>query len=584
MAARWPTSLSNFLLCDDATSSMFATLMMFANDTTTTATTSAAIAAGARRSPHMEDPAGIFFYEGSDGCITNDGGPGLVGNATMSTTPKQEEKKMKKKNKERDHDSEYEAEYKQLARDELEDMLLTGELPDFASGQASCNERKNRYSNNLPLERTRVKLAPRPHAPGSDYINASHIHAPVHACRAKAEDDDDDDDEVEAEYIAAQAPLAGTCGDFWRMVAEREAGLVVMLTRLREGERTKATRYWPRRVGRTTRFGEVRVRLVSVHSHYGPARDDLIVRRFLIRRVRVRQPPQLNQQQQHDDDGMHDDDDEGHDNYDAMAASEESEVEGEESGEGEWREVVHLHYQAWPDFGRPATDSFRELLRMVDDFHVGAHAGPIVTHCSAGLGRTGVLIAAHIALAQLRRTAAAAGVVRPDVYATVRHIRKQRPGMVQTLEQYTFIHEVVNDLLAEREAAASLMTTTTTTTSTITADTTTATTTSRARASAHTATKRCSSSPPRISSGRSSARGGGAFSPSLGWSATSAPSASSGCCSLVDDLMDYDITSSCAAELGLASAHHHHQAAVRREQQRGRQGLCSSTPAICMRV
>ncbi len=52
---------------------------------------------------------------------------------------------------------------------------------------------------------------------------------------------------------------------------------------------------------------------------------------------------------------------------------------------------------------------------------------------------------------------------------------------------------------------------------------------------------------------------------------------------MVDDLMDYDITSNCAAELGLASAHHH-QAAVRREQQRGRQGLCSSTPAICMRV
>lgn len=566
---------------------MFATLMMFANDTTT-ATTSAATAAGARRSPQM-DPAGIFFYDGSDGCIANDGGPGFVGSATMSTTPKQEEKKMNK-NKRGDHDSDYEAEYKQLARDELEDMLLTGELPDFASGQARWNERKNRYSNNLPLERTRVKLAPRPHTPGSDYINASYIHAPaasVHACHAKAKDDNDDVEVVEeAEYIAAQAPLAGTCGDFWRMVAERGAGLVVMLTRLREGERTKATRYWPRRVGRTTRFGEVRVRLVSVHSHYGPARDDLIVRRFLIRRVRVPQQ-QLNQQQQHDDDGMHDDDD-GHDNNndnDTMT-SEESEVEGEESGEGEWREVVHLHYQAWPDFGRPATDSFRELLRLVDDFHV-AHAGPIVTHCSAGLGRTGVLIAAHIALAQLRRTAAAAAaeVVRPDVYATVRHIRKQRSGMVQTLEQFTFIHEVVNDLLAEREAAASIMTTTTTTTSTITDTTAAATTTSRARASAHTATKRCSSSSPRISSGRSSARGGGGFSTSLGWSATSAPSASSGCCSLVDDLMDYDTTTSCAAELGLASAHHHHhKAAVRREQQRGRQGLCCSTPAICMRV
>jgi protein tyrosine phosphatase len=528
--------------------------MMFSAtvDSAATTTTSAA----QPLPPIPTDPTGInygYLWAHDDDATTtkSSSSASFIAGSTKDMKRASEQGPKKGNGGEEANKKGYEAEYRQLERDELEDMLR-GELPDFTSGQARCNERKNRYSNNLPLERTRVRLAPRPHTPGSDYINASYVRAPTAQSSCADVDVDADAEAGGAEYIAAQAPLAATCGDFWRMVVERGAGLVVMLTRLREGDRTKATRYWPRRVGCTTRYGQVRVRLVSVHSHYGPARDDLIVRRFLIRRVRVRSPqcPDPSSCQQHPADDVLDsyiDDD------DAMA-SEESEVEGEESGESEWQEVVHLHYQAWPDFGRPETDSFRELLRLVDEHHAAAPLAPVITHCSAGLGRTGVLIAAHIGLAQLRL-----GVERPDVFATVRHIRKQRPGMVQTLEQFTFIHEVINALLAERDAARSDDAPTTITTS----GTGTTAVARSGRTSTHAISRRCASSPPKINS-RSSVVQRSAFA----WS-SSQHCSSSYLATSDHDLMDYE-----------------HATATEQEQprQRGRQTLCSSTPAIYVRA
>lgn len=38
-------------------------------------------------------------------------------------------------------------------------------------------------------------------------------------------------------YIIAQPPMKSTCRDFWKMVHERECGVIVMLSQLQEEEK-----------------------------------------------------------------------------------------------------------------------------------------------------------------------------------------------------------------------------------------------------------------------------------------------------------------------------------------------------------
>ena len=92
------------------------------------------------------------------------------------------------------------------------------------------------------VEKSRVRLHNR--QPHQDYINANYVDG-VHLDSRKA-------------YIATQAPLPDTFGDFWRMVWDQNVHIIVMLTRLVEGGRIKADRYWP--TSRPKRFGEITVR------------------------------------------------------------------------------------------------------------------------------------------------------------------------------------------------------------------------------------------------------------------------------------------------------------------------------------
>lgn len=393
--------------------------------------------------------------------------------------------------------------FQQLQRAELDDMM-NGELPDFSSGQASFNMNKNRYCNNLPLESTRVKLKARGRCLGSDYINASYVRVPEPLPNPSPAQEP-----RPAEYIAAQAPLSATCEDFWRMVLECGVRLVVMLTRLNEGDCIKAHRYWPRCVGRSKRFGDISLRLVSEHSHYGTGCSDLIVRRVLVH-------AQVAQKQQ-----------------------DQPETEGTRqapSAKEEWHEITHLHYQAWPDFGRPKMDSFRELLRLVDIARTTFPEVPVITHCSAGLGRTGVLIAAHIALCHLRQG------VHPNVLAIVHHIRKQRPGLVQTLEQFFFIYQVIGGLLTGQAPTQATNTTAVTGWNNISAET-------------YQRTNRTTLSMSTPSS----------------WDNNPTPAMSH--VVAFDDLMHCD-----------ASPRDDAMKINTKPKRRGRQGLSSSSPAICMRA
>lgn len=220
------------------------------------------------------------------------------------------------------------------------------------------NTEKNRYADVLPYDDSRVKLS-KP----DDYINASII--PQHS--------------LNKTYIAAQAPLPHTFGDFWDMIWEQDVGMVIMLTRFIEKRKVKAHCYWPS-LNSTISFGSTTISCTSVVEEC----EGLTIRTFLLSR-------------------------------------------GDDS-----KYVKHYHFLNWPDEGVPSEDNtaFRDLVEFLR-----CEQGTICVHCSAGIGRTGTLIAIDIIQARL-------GDPKLRIRDVVNELRSFRMGMVQTKEQYIFIHSV----------------------------------------------------------------------------------------------------------------------------------------------
>ncbi|XP_031662493.1 receptor-type tyrosine-protein phosphatase S isoform X2 [Oncorhynchus kisutch] len=190
-------------------------------------------------------------------------------------------------------------------------------------------------------------------------------------------------------YIATQGPLAETFGDFWRMVWEQRAASVVMMTRLEEKSRIKCDQYWPTRGSET--YGMTQVTLL----------DTMELATFCVRTFSLHK-----------------------------------------SGSSERREVRQFQFTAWPDHGVPEYPTpFLAFLRRVKACNP-PDAGPVIAHCSAGVGRTGCFIVIDAMLERIRHERTA------DVYGHVTLMRSQRNYMVQTEDQYGFIHEALLEAVA----------------------------------------------------------------------------------------------------------------------------------------
>ncbi|XP_032144631.1 tyrosine-protein phosphatase non-receptor type 7 isoform X2 [Sapajus apella] len=189
-------------------------------------------------------------------------------------------------------------------------------------------------------------------------------------------------DGKEKVYIATQGPMPNTVSDFWEMVWQEEVSLIVMLTQLREGKE-KCVHYWP-----------------TEEEAYGP---------FQIRIQDMKECPEYTVRQ--------------------------LTIQYQE----ECRSVKHILFSAWPDHQTP--ESAGPLLRLVAEVEespeAAARPGPIVVHCSAGIGRTGCFIATRIGCQQLK----ARGEV--DILGIVCQLRLDRGGMIQTAEQYQFLHHTL---------------------------------------------------------------------------------------------------------------------------------------------
>ncbi|XP_052573078.1 receptor-type tyrosine-protein phosphatase delta isoform X34 [Peromyscus californicus insignis] len=185
-------------------------------------------------------------------------------------------------------------------------------------------------------------------------------------------------------YIATQGSLPETFGDFWRMIWEQRSATVVMMTRLEERSRVKCDQYWPSRGTET--HGLVQVTLL----------DTVELATYCVRTFALYK-----------------------------------------NGSSEKREVRQFQFTAWPDHGVPEHPTpFLAFLRRVKTCNP-PDAGPMVVHCSAGVGRTGCFIVIDAMLERIKHEKTV------DIYGHVTLMRAQRNYMVQTEDQYIFIHDAL---------------------------------------------------------------------------------------------------------------------------------------------
>ncbi|XP_036800904.1 receptor-type tyrosine-protein phosphatase R-like [Oncorhynchus mykiss] len=187
----------------------------------------------------------------------------------------------------------------------------------------------------------------------------------------------------EKAYIATQGPMINTVNDFWQMAWQEDCPVIIMITKLRE-KNEKCVLYWPERRGI---YGKVEVLINNVTE----------CDNYTCRTLNLKQGAQS-------------------------------------------RVVKHYWYTSWPDHKTPdSAQPLLQLMRDVEEDRTGSLSqGPVIVHCSAGIGRTGCFIATTIGCRQLELE----GVV--DVLGIVCQLRADRGGLIQTGEQYEFVHHALS--------------------------------------------------------------------------------------------------------------------------------------------
>ncbi len=281
---------------------------------------------------------------------------------------------------------------------ENEFMALKRNMTTHPTEAYGANPTKNRYNGKIQLflyvyrdrvrsitvsdvrcwDKTRVKLK---NSTTGDYIHANYV----------------DGYNRLGQYICAQGPLDGTVEDFWRMVWQEKTVAVIMLMRLIELMKVKCAAYFPEVVGLEMHLGELYIKTTAMTQESISDLEKITVRKIVI------------------------------------------------ICEGNQREIKHIHYTDWPDRGVPSSAAqFICLLAFAHRYQVKQARrhqldplkSPIVIHCSAGIGRTGTLVAVDVCREHLKNT----GVI--NVMEVVKRLREHRANSVQTEAQYVFIHRV----------------------------------------------------------------------------------------------------------------------------------------------
>ncbi|KAL7060367.1 hypothetical protein AAHC03_09746 [Spirometra sp. Aus1] len=324
----------------------------------------------------------------------------------------------------------------QLEKQKSRGQYLSGFLEEFeelhqdtheaprTEGSRPYNQSRNRYKNILPFDSTRVVLRDgNPADPGSDYINANYILPPAFLTEAATEAKhctlaSDHNTERSPSprapplpppcppYIATQGVLPETCCDFWRMVWQERSSIIVMLTKETECGRNRCFRYWPTATESTltlpTYNGTLHVSHISEQNM-----KTCLVREFNLCLV--------------------------------------DRTTGESSMEP--LTVHHFQFLAWPEHGTPADPScFLNFMCHISTQQDGlTSSGPMIVHCSSGIGRTGTFIVIDMLIKCIKSSGLHTDI---DIARTVQAVREQRSGMVQTVAQYCFIYKAVQEFVS----------------------------------------------------------------------------------------------------------------------------------------
>ncbi|XP_053568466.1 tyrosine-protein phosphatase non-receptor type 14 [Bombina bombina] len=269
-------------------------------------------------------------------------------------------------------------EYEQIPKRKTDGVFTTATLPE--------NYERNRVHEVIPYEENRVTLVPTKENP-TGYINASHLKAAVAG--------------KEWHYIATQAPLPQTFHDFWQMVWEQGVNVISMVTGDEEEGKAKSHRYWPKLGSRhSATYGKFKVTTNFRTDSGCYATTGLKVKHLLSDQERT---------------------------------------------------VWHLQFMDWPSHGCPEeVQGFLSYLEEIQS--VRRHANsmmdtsnlcnpPVVVHCSAGVGRTGVVVLTELMIRCLEHDE------KIEIPIMLKRLREQRMFMIQTIAQYKFVYQVLIQFL-----------------------------------------------------------------------------------------------------------------------------------------
>ncbi|KAI3525930.1 hypothetical protein L1887_05065 [Cichorium endivia] len=260
---------------------------------------------------------------------------------------------------------------------DLKGQRLTQSELDQSCSDANLHKSKNRYDDVLPYDAHAHTIVLDP-CTADISSGTRYINASLIQVNPS---------ESISRFIATQGPLDDTFEDFWEMVIQNHCPAVVMLTGLDEGGIEKCGDYLPAKNG---------VRLFKNNIRTDTRRTTTTNSRVVLRDMAViyKEEPPL--------------------------------------------PVLHVEYPKWPDHGVPGdTSAVRDIFRRLR--HLTSSKGPIVVHCSAGVGRTGTYCVIHNTIQRIL----IGDMSALNLITTISTFRSQRMRMVQSAEQYVFCYDAI---------------------------------------------------------------------------------------------------------------------------------------------
>lgn len=196
-------------------------------------------------------------------------------------------------------------------------------------------------------------------------------------------------------YVAAQSPFnQQTICDFWSMVYEQMASAIIMLSNTIEEDIVKCEQYWPSD-SYARKYGKITVKMIKITTN-----ASYIIREFVIKN---------------------------------------------ETKDSRETSLKQYHFTAWDSVEKQLLLlEFWQMVSMDQRIQNGKRSSFWIIHCSTGVSRTGVFIALDHCL---NKFTSQQGI---NVYRTCSNMRKYRPFMVRTYQNYKLIYDLLYEAMAVR--------------------------------------------------------------------------------------------------------------------------------------